>query len=276
MNCLDKPETQFADLPGIVSFNISNLIADDGEYKPYRKEVIKAAEISTKVDLFGSDHVNLLTQARAMLVRSSIAPFLLEDEFVDIVKIVKIGYLTDVLLKPAGLVNSDKEIAHDMHAINLAFKNPKRYHRVEKVRMVQEFQRAIQDLYITELLIHSDEFKIDSIVIGLGKMTYEEKILRARINVYIETEILKMIKRVDGDTDSIKHIETHSLPIILGDRIKECTKFYNNYGGGSFRKNNVLYFGSGTAREIHYDIQSDYFPATISQFYEDNFVGKDS
>lgn len=286
MECLTLPETQFEDLNGIVSLSISNLLSEDGKHKPHLPGVLEAAEMATKVPLKGSDHVNLLPQARALLLRSPIGPFVTErveggpfDGIVevegetpglDIAKIVKIGYPKGDLLSPRGLVSSSEDIKRSMKSIDLAFKSPKVYYPDEKVGMVQHFQCAIQGLHIAELMIHSHEFKIDSVVFGLGEMSFAERLLRKRINEYMEGLLMKFMKREDNP-ENIKHIETTSLPLELKERTEYCIRLDNKYGGGAMRKSGVLFFGSGSAGETYYDAMSDYFPLTITKFYQEHF-----
>ncbi len=268
LNSLNKGGTQFDDIPGIVSFDASNLLSEDKQYQPHPKEVIRAAEISTKTELQGSDHVNLLVQARAILLRSHLAPLMsFTESGLDIVEIVRAGCAIGALQNNfVGIVTDQEHILRDIDEMDYAFAEPEMFYKHEKVRMVQDFQRAIQDLHIVELLIHSNQLCIDSVLLGLSQMSYEERVLRRRINAYMERKLLELLKR-----DNIKHIETYSLPLDLAGRVAECVKFDNKYGGGAFRKSGILFFGSGSAGETYYDAFTDDFVAAIPNFYKKHF-----
>lgn len=265
---LDAEGTQYKDLHGIFSFDISNLLREDDldEYKPHPEEITWAADISTETELHGSDNVNILAQARAILRRTSVVSHMSEGGKFDIVDIVTKNY-PGILLLPIRNQSDIDTICQNVESTDSAFWFSRKLYIDERVRMIADFENEINNLHMAELLLHSKEFKIDSIMLGIGRMSTNERILRGRINAYMERELTAMIKR-QGETNYIKHVETFSLPLEIGARVKACTRFYNEFGGGCWRKNNVLLAGAGSAGITFYDTLSDNFLESIPGFYK--------
>lgn len=269
MISLNVEGTTFDDLLGIVPIDISNLLSVDHEYKPYPEGVISAAQKCTKTTLQGSDAPNLIVQARAVLQRLSMVDHLLEEGAeLDIVDIVTRHYPRGIMLQPKPVQTDSEAIYRHIERIGVAFKRHGAFTIEEVVEMVQGFEKEIQGLHLAEMLMHSDDFTIDSIMIGLSKMPLPERILRHRINTYMENELTKMVRRTPECTEEILHVETSSLPLEIGERVAACNDFYNKYGGGAFINRGILFYGSGSSGTTFYDSVSDNFVRTIPSFYE--------
>lgn len=269
LNCLDTEGTQYLDLPGIISFNISNFFTEDGEYLPHPAEVLSAGQKATCKELKGSDAPNLLPQARALLLQKSVVSHMVEGGIFDIVDIVQTQYPTGVMLQSKSGKSDEDTIYRNIDMLDGLFHQPKRFYPQERVEMVMEFERELERLHLAELLLHSPEFKVDSMLFGLKNMSSAERILRGRINTYIESEVMDMLRRCGKDIASYKHLEISSMPLAIGERVEECGKFYNKYGGGAYAKSGILFAGSGSSGVTFYDALNDTFPAAIPGFYKE-------
>lgn len=267
LTCLNAKGTQFDDLPGIICFNISNLLNENGtDYIPYQEKVISAAQAATRTELKGSDGPNLLTQARAILHRVSIASHMADGGQFDLVDIVTRQYPKKVMLRQKHSGTDPDAIYRHMEIVMSAFQRNGAFYGDEVFEMVQTFEHELRGLHLSEMMIHSDVFKIDSILIGLGKMSFAEKLLRRRINSYMEDQLTRIIRRNSKSMSDVHHVETLSLPLEIGERVAACHRFHNKYGYGAV--SGVCTAASSTAGVTFYNSQWNNFTQTISGFYE--------
>jgi hypothetical protein len=270
MTCLNLPGTQFDDLPGIISFNISNLINENGtDYMPYPEGVVRAAQIATNKKLEGSDAPNLLVQARAILLRMPVFAHMFEGREFDIADIVTTHYPKGVMFRNKRQKSDIRVSSDGIELMRSAFQKFNSFYADEIVEMVYSFELELRGLHLAELMLYSNEFKIDSIILGLSRMSLAEKVLRRRINIYMENQLMHMIERKSQNADTVRHVETFSLPLDIHERFAACKRFYNTYGGGAFLQKEILFAGSASGGMTFYDSLSDSFSQTISGFYEE-------
>lgn len=272
MMCLNAEGTQFDDLPGIICFNISNLLNEEGAgYLPYEEKVFAVADAATASQLRGSDGPNLLTQVRAILLRTPILNHLREEEAeFDIVDIVTRQYPKGVMLNQKYHGSDSEALYRDLKRVMKAFKRKGTFYGDEIVEMVQNFEQELRGLHLPELMLYSDDFSIDSIMMGLNRMSLAEKILRRRINAYMEAQLTQIIKMKSEHMDDVRHVETLSLPLEIGERVAACQRFYNKFGGGAYKKQGILFAGSASGGMTFYDSLSDNFEKTIFAFYQEH------
>lgn len=269
LQSLNSSDTKYGDLPGITCFNISNLLGENDEWKPYPEETLQAAQRCTSVELRGSDHVNLMSQARAIMLRKPIATLMMELESFDIAEIVTKQYPLGVMLRPKHNSSDADYIIRHMTAIDEAFENPRLFYPEEKVAMVQAFEVALAGLQLPELMLFSEKFRIDSILRGLSRMSFDEQILRARINDFMREFLTGLLKKAGVSVEECRHVESMTLEVRdIGKRVAQCLEIYNRYGGGRFLSQGILFAGSGSSGITLYDSLTDHFLATIPTFYE--------
>lgn len=269
LNCLDIPGTQYPDLPGILSLNISNFFTEDSTYLPHSEQLLTLGQMMTSKGLKGSDVPNLLPQARAILLRKSIVQHVLEGGLFDIVDIVERQYPLGVMHLSCAEATDPQFIYHNLRVLDDLFHQPRQFYCSERVDMILDFERQLGSLYLAELMLHGSEFKIDSILFGLSNMSLSERLLRGRINTYLE----RFFREKMGDLDKLQknsaHLEISSNPLDIHERTAQCIQLYNTFGGGAYAKSGILFAGSGSSGTVSYDALQDSFPIAISKFYRE-------